>query len=77
MERGFSTIRRLLTDWRGSLGNKTVQDLMIIATRKGKFEDRQICENLIEKVATKFIEGDGGDNSGLILFQRACSRTFR
>ena len=65
VQRGFSTVRRILTDWRGCLAEETIKDLLLVATWKVKFETRAERERLIEKVASTFIDGDGHSEKGL------------
>ena len=59
VERGFSSIRRILDDWRANLAVETVNQLVHISTRKEEFTSKALREELINAVATNFIKGDG------------------
>ncbi|XP_077975585.1 zinc finger protein 862-like [Styela clava] len=66
VERGFSCLRRILTDWRSHLGHNMIKDLLLIATRKEQFEDGAIRENLVNKASARFMGSDGTSERGLV-----------
>ena len=65
VERGFSAIRRIITDWRAHLSHKMVTDLMHFSTRKLDMDNYQFREKLIEDTGKRFVGGDDHEEKGL------------
>lgn len=63
VERGFSSIRRILTDWRASLSHALVADCMHFSTRKHALGDSSYRNRLAEQAAAAFLTGAERDNS--------------
>ena len=50
-----------MTDWRNRLGHSTMSDLLILAIRKGSFEDPKTRNALVARATCRFVEsGEGG-----------------
>lgn len=57
VERGFSAVRRIITDWRSTLGEDLIGDCMHFSSRKGQLQSVSYREKLICDAACSFLEG--------------------
>ena len=61
VERGFSSLRRIITDWRSLLSESSVRSLMHISARKESLKVKDFRERLVKDTAARFISGSGSD----------------
>ena len=57
VERGFSAIRRILTDWRSTLSHPLITDCMHFSTRKKQLQNKSYRHDLVNEAVDTFIEG--------------------
>ena len=75
VERGFSAVRRILTDWRSTLGPNLISDCLHFSTRKKELESPNYRERLTNKAVKSFLKGAdrecvGGETVGGVVKRR-------
>ena len=66
VERGFSALSRIITDWQPHLSHNLVTDLLHFQKMKEDLESHKFREDLISVRGRKFIIGNGKNDTGLV-----------
>ena len=56
VERGFSSARRIITDWRATLSHPLINDCMHFSTRQSRLNDKSYRQSLVDRACVSFIE---------------------
>ena len=64
VERGFSAVRRIVTDWRSTLGPGLIDDCLHLSTRKVALRDISYRRRLVDRAADTFLNGVQRDFGG-------------
>ena len=64
VERGFSSLRRIMSDWRSCLGHELITDCLHFSTRKKLLTSASYRDQLVKRASEKFLMPSEDDSDG-------------